>query len=458
MEVKPVGRQREVLYLPAEGHYVVLGPAGSGKSTMAVLRSRYLADSDLEHGGRVLLVTYTKALTKYLAQLAGTVGPSVDVCTLHGIGKEALKPTGARALYYPQKMNQLQNRAISRFKESDPEHPLASRSSMFFIDEFAWIAGHGITDKFEYLEAERTGRGLARILRAHREALFDVYVHYLEIRQEAGYDYDLQDVSHQLHLALRQNKTSLPYRHVVIDEAQDFSPEVMRAAGQMVPPGGSVTVFADYAQQVYGRSLSWKSAGLKIRKIWQLKGNYRNTKQITAIAEAIAQQHDLEAGELLHIAPGYGDGPVPLMVPCATTDEEHRRIAELVRDFAPQGSVAVLARTWDSLASLADQYLPNEAMKLHRDLESLVLDGIYYGTLHGAKGFDFDSVLIVKCDRTHLPDPKTTEAHGVEEARSLDLRLLYIGVTRARTNLAFSYTGSKSQLLPSDSRLFKVQP
>lgn len=38
----PIGRQKEVLYLPAKGHVAVLGTAGSGKTTLAILRSAYL--------------------------------------------------------------------------------------------------------------------------------------------------------------------------------------------------------------------------------------------------------------------------------------------------------------------------------------------------------------------------------------------------------------------------------
>ena len=34
MNVKPKGKQEEVMALPAEGHIVVLGTAGSGKTTV----------------------------------------------------------------------------------------------------------------------------------------------------------------------------------------------------------------------------------------------------------------------------------------------------------------------------------------------------------------------------------------------------------------------------------------
>ena len=80
---QPVGRQREVLYLPAEGHTVVLGTAGSGKTTLAILRSLYLANSDTEHGGRTLLVTFNRCLVTYMRHLAGAIGRSVVVENYH---------------------------------------------------------------------------------------------------------------------------------------------------------------------------------------------------------------------------------------------------------------------------------------------------------------------------------------------------------------------------------------
>lgn len=41
---RPVGRQKEVLALPTAGHTVVLGTAGSGKTTLAIHRAAYLGN------------------------------------------------------------------------------------------------------------------------------------------------------------------------------------------------------------------------------------------------------------------------------------------------------------------------------------------------------------------------------------------------------------------------------
>lgn len=58
MNIKPRGKQEEVMALPAIGHIVVLGTAGSGKTTVALLRAHHLAN--IPNGGKVLLVTFNR--------------------------------------------------------------------------------------------------------------------------------------------------------------------------------------------------------------------------------------------------------------------------------------------------------------------------------------------------------------------------------------------------------------
>lgn len=66
---KPIGRQKEVLYLPARGHIAVLGTAGSGKTVLAILRATYLANRKTDHHGKTLLVTFNLAFVSYLKHL-----------------------------------------------------------------------------------------------------------------------------------------------------------------------------------------------------------------------------------------------------------------------------------------------------------------------------------------------------------------------------------------------------
>ena len=62
--INPDGKQNEVLALPAKGHNVILGTAGSGKTTMALLRAIVL--SYLPSSPQLLVVTFNRALVQYM--------------------------------------------------------------------------------------------------------------------------------------------------------------------------------------------------------------------------------------------------------------------------------------------------------------------------------------------------------------------------------------------------------
>jgi hypothetical protein len=79
----PKGRQMEVLYLPAEGHTVVLGTAGSGKTTLAMHRVVHLANKKLAHGGKTLLLSFNNALLRYFESFDDFDRTNIDVRTAH---------------------------------------------------------------------------------------------------------------------------------------------------------------------------------------------------------------------------------------------------------------------------------------------------------------------------------------------------------------------------------------
>ena len=65
--INPEGKQTEVLALPPHGHTVVLGTAGSGKTTMALLRA--LGLSNMPNSPNVLVVTFNGALVQYMERI-----------------------------------------------------------------------------------------------------------------------------------------------------------------------------------------------------------------------------------------------------------------------------------------------------------------------------------------------------------------------------------------------------
>ena len=456
---QPVGRQREVLYLPAHGHTVVLGTAGSGKTTLAILRSLYLADPNTEHGGRTLLVTFNRCLVTYMRHLAGAIGGSVAVENYHRFARGYLSARGRlanRSISSPDDRARFIRHAIHEARSAGDRHVTLERPVEFFDEEFEWIQHHGIGDEQEYVDAERIGRVAARVIRAERPAVFSLYSRYLEQRRHGGKSYDWSDLASSVLGELRTDRQDRRYRHVVIDEGQDFSPEMLRSLAAAIPAGGSLTFFGDIAQQIYGHRMSWRSAGLAVREVWRFQENYRNTRQISQLALALAAMPSFpDDPDLVEPTAPTADGPPPALVRRSSEDDERRLIVSRAPALARTGTVAILVRTRDQEKAIP-QPIRSQATRLHRDLQRWPANpGLFYGTYHAAKGLEFDTVFLPFLSGERWPYPPDVQHLGAEEATVRNARLLYVGITRARSTLVMTYSGRVTPLLPADEALYQ---
>jgi DNA helicase IV len=247
---KPIGRQKEVLYLPAQGHVAVLGTAGSGKTTLAILRAAYLADNSTDHSGPTLLVTFNRALVTYLKHLASTELANVTVEHYHKFARGYLNSRGKMgrsAILEPDSRADSIRRAILKAATASDDHPLFSKSVEFIAEEIRWIAQHGIKTIEHYLAAPSalspelpTATTLPLLWRILEEYHLD--------RNRIGKQYDWDDIAVAVRDELAVDARARRYRHVIIDEGQDFSPVMIQSLVAAVPADGSVTFFGDVAQ------------------------------------------------------------------------------------------------------------------------------------------------------------------------------------------------------------------
>ena len=456
---RPVGRQREVLYLPARAHTVVLGTAGSGKTTLAILRSLYLSDPSTHHGGRTLLVTFNRCLVTYMTHLAGAVRQPVDVRNYHHFARGYLSsrnklPWGS--ICGPNERLGFVAAAVNAARSSGARSAALDRPREFFDEEFQWIQRHGIGSEQDYVDTERTGRS-TRVRKAERAVVFDLYERYLEQRAQAGKQYDWDDLASAVRREFGDDEGNRFYRHVVIDEGQDFSPEMLRSLAAAIPGNGSLTFFGDIAQQIYGHRMSWRNAGLNVRRnIWRFQDNYRNTKQVARLALALAAMpHFPDDPDLVEPTAPAADGPLPVLAHQRSEAAERELVVSRATDLAQTGTVAVLFRTREQEKETR-RYLPHGATRLHRDLNAWPTGpGLFYGTYHASKGLEFDTVFMPFLSAERWPHPPDVEILGREEAAVRDSRLLYVGVTRARSTLVLTHTGQPTALLPTTAELYQ---
>lgn len=136
LRITPQGKQEEVMALPAKGHIVVLGTAGSGKTTIALLRAHHLAN--IPNGGRVLLVTFNGALVEYMRGMSNSRSALV-VESYHKFARGYLKSRGKmprrngilgpdeKAYYIEQAVESLKNCIHMNLLFDGPESSLSTR-------------------------------------------------------------------------------------------------------------------------------------------------------------------------------------------------------------------------------------------------------------------------------------------------------------------------------------------
>jgi len=345
----PRGRQKEVLYLPAKGHLAVLGTAGSGKTTLAILRAAYLANPGTDHHGKTLLVTFNNTLVFYLKRLQDRQLADVVIENYHKFARGYLafrrKLSGNSILSDPNRREQLIKKAVDAVSQKSVKNSIFSNRLQVFSEEISWIGKQGITTLEVYQDFETLGGVGTRIEYSDRELMFEIYQTYQKLREQSGMQYDWDNLASAVCAELDTDRSPRRYRHIIIDEGQDFSPEMIRSLAKAIPPNGSLTFFGDVAQQIYGHRMSWRDAGLNIENIWEFKENYRNTKQIAKLGLAISKMpYFRDVPDLVEPISPIADGPKPTLVKHSSIQQEITFVVQQALQIARTQSVAILVR------------------------------------------------------------------------------------------------------------------
>ena len=319
-----------------------------------------------------------------------------------------------------------------------------------------------ITSREAYYKVRRPGRGVA-LDRAKRAAVWDVIEAYRAQARIAGsVDFPEAATIAAVHLR-RVADTSGEYvaDHVLVDEGQDLGPAHWQLLRALVGEhADDLFIAEDSHQRIYGQRVVLSQFGIRIvGRSQRLTLNYRTTAQNLGYAINVLEGGayvDLESGQ--ESTAGYRSarsGPVPRLIPCATLTEELDRAADLIRTWvaetdAPE-TIAVLVREQrqrDRLVSgLAERGVTIRAV----DREHIKPGQPVAMTMHRAKGTEFSKVLLFGVDQGAIPRPLRDEQYAEDAWADALLRersLLYVAATRARDELALSWSGDPSQLLP----------
>jgi AAA domain/UvrD-like helicase C-terminal domain len=458
--------QRKIAYAPRyAGPAQVTGGAGTGKTVTALHRAAYLARRATEQlfgqesAPTVLMTTFTRNLAEALETqfsllaATGDVRNQVEILNVDRLSYRIVeRARGTRP-------------AIVDGKElADLWAAAASSAGLPFVATFLireWeqvILAQDLASEQAYLTCSRSGQGMP-LGKAQRRQVW-------QLTQQV--EAELRSLGRSTHLQLANEAARLilesdipPYRHVIIDEAQDLHPAQWRLLRAVVPAGpDDMFIVGDVHQRIYDNRVSLARVGINVRgRSKRLTVNYRTTQEILALAvpalgKAAVTGLDDEADTMAgYRSPLHGGRPE--VHAAATRDAELAALAERIRGWKQEGiephaiGVAARAGYLGKQAAAALEAMGIRTVSLNAKSSK---EAVRVGTMHGMKGLEFQAVAVIGVADGTVPAPAAvTPATDDPVAHSQDLQrercLLFVACTRARDRLYLSYTGSPSAFL-----------
>ena len=237
------------------------------------------------------------------------------------------------------------------------------------------------------------------------------------------------------------------FDHIVIDEAQDFSPFQIRLLQRHVR-NGSFTILGDLSQaiHVYKGIRRWDDFlelfDPEARQFFALTRSYRSTMEIVRFANIVLSRGLPDA---MQAEPVFRSGE-KVKILRHSAENRADTVIRTIRKLLAGGranTIAVIGRTDNVCREI-------HALLLKEDIPASLIGagqqtyegGLSVVPVYLAKGLEFDAAVIIDVNKQN---------YGGNEA---DARLLYVACTRALHELWLLHEGSPSPLLPSENSDF----
>ncbi len=466
--------QKNIVKLQPNGHMLINGVAGSGKTTVSVKRAEYLLKNYCRKADdKVLILTYTNTLISYINHIVdreriGLNPRTLKVTNVSKLAYEYAKCNDAFKDYKIASINQsrkILDRSINDLKKINHDRSILENKN-FLLDEIKWIDSCNIESLEEYQTIDRKGRGsldqgpqLLGKNSLKRETIYNLKIAYKKNMERAGYTTFEDQALMALDLA-RSKKGE--YTHIIVDEAQDLTKVQLMFIKELSNEKdySSLIISSDTSQSIYpnawiGKGNTFSSIGLNMAgRSKKLTKNYRTTTEISKSAFALIENDEILKSDENYIKPGLMDraGEYPIYKEFNNKEDQLDFICkeiEALKEEFNLSDICIISRTktgmQDNIKTLNDRGI--RASKIDIKDPNFDEESVKFTTLHSIKGLEFKVVFII--DLNHKLIPNSYLRNGIDEDvhDSNERRLLYVGMTRARNLLYLSSSGEKSKFI-----------
>ncbi len=431
-------RQQQILSQPPP--LVVIGSAGSGKTALTLEKLKTLT-------GKVLYITHSPFLVENATKLYYSFHyeneeQETDFLSFKEFIETIHIPEGKEATFRQFQEWFIRHRAHSKIKDA---HQL--------FEEFRGvITGFEIDRPFLSLpDYNNLGARQSIFLRSEREAVYSLFEKYREFLKEKKL-YDLNLVAYELLTSCEKQ-----YDFVVVDEVQDFTNIQLYLILLSLKQPQNFILCGDSHQVVHPNFFSWAKIksmfykhGNSDRGIQVLQTNYRNSPQVTEIANRLLRIKNLRFGSLdresTYLVDAVAEQPGEVI--CIKDSEQSK--CELNKRTGRSTKYAVLV--------MRDE----DKEDVRRIFNTPLLFSI-----HEAKGLEYENIILVNFVSKHEKEfREIAEGINPEDLKQEELRYsradrddkslevykffinsLYVAITRAVHNLYVVEQAQKHDLL-----------
>ena len=408
--------QDEVIRADHRGPFAISGPAGSGKTTLALHRVAYLTQApDVAKpypSHSVIVFVQDTGTQDYFSHLLPELGiNNVKITTFSAWAMDLLELEGhsfvPRIGGSPEERDAYEYAKAEALRSFSPGRLRAG--SVYSYLEGAY--GSALTEaQSNLLERQRLEQTLDRYdLTA---LLMGAWAANPGFSRERQYSIRLKDGRTKL-----ENR-SMPLRYplIVVDEFQNYLPAQLRLLRRCLNPDTQAILYVgDMAQQTsFGTVREWSEIGETVAADRQVKlyKVYRNTKQILRFIRSLGYQ--------VEIPEGIKEGPEVELRQGLSPSEETAYVAEIRSRIA--GSVGVLARDAGALEAFRNAFGHDERVRCM--------------TMQEAQGVEFDAVVLVGIEKLEEQAAEETSSNPyLAERQRIERDILYVALTRAMSEL-----------------------
>ena len=454
--------QRKIVNKNFSGSARVLGGAGTGKTVVAMHRARYLA-SRLNINDKILFTTFTANLASDIRENLAKICSveemrKIEVINLDAWVTQFLREQGYKyRIIYGDEISILMEKAVL-ISDNGLDLPVS-----FYEEE--WLKVVTAQEAFDiegYIKARRTGRG-TRLDRKKRIQVWKVFENFLKLMKQEQVR-DINYAMYECQLILSSSSYNINYRHIVVDEGQDFSSSAYSMLRKIAGPehDNDIFIVGDAHQRIYRNTATLSKCGINIKgRSRKLKLNYRTTDEIHRFAFALLKGipfDDLD-GEVdsINQCKSLTHGQVPVVSSFKDIGQEINYITSEIDKILELGvslsDICVIARTHRLLDIYTGEFT-KAGIRCYEiknsNTDNRTLDGLRLATMHRVKGLEFKYVFIASAIEDVIPLKSAinhTDSVTEQDTLTSEKCLLYVALTRAQKQAYITGYGEMSEFI-----------